>query len=99
VIEDLVELAFAHEIVCAVMVGPDGCDEYALERAGAPDTGGPPIAVRVRPDGRFSRATSAEGFLSLGQVSALCGLDQQAERRGQWTRTIADAPQPARRAR
>jgi hypothetical protein len=86
-IEDLIELAFAQDIVRAVAPDADGGEEYLLARAGAASPADPPITVWVRPDGRFSRAASTEGLLSLGQVMALCGLARRGSR-----------PQPTRAA-
>lgn len=76
-IADCIELAYAHGIVRTVVPDADGCDEYLLDRVDGADPRGALITVRVRPDGKFSRATSTEGLLSLGQVMALCGLGRR----------------------
>lgn len=73
-IADLIERAFAQQIVRTVVEGPDGCDEYLLERTG--DTGAP-VRVWVLADGRFARASSSEGLLTLGQVMRVCGLGRR----------------------
>lgn len=73
-IDDLIELAFAQDAVRTVRATSDGCDEYVLRRA---DPDGSPVTVRVRPDGKFSRAIATEGLLSLGQVMTVCGLTYQ----------------------
>ncbi len=73
-IEDLIELGFAQRVVRSVVQTSDGCDEYLLERAHGAVACGNAITVRVRPDGKFARAASTEGLLSLGQVMTLCGL-------------------------
>ncbi|WP_430331258.1 hypothetical protein [Rhodococcus sp. ACT016] len=73
-IDDLIELAFAQNIVRETLPCPDGCDEYVLTRADEPAT----IRLWVRPDGRFSRALGDEGPLSLGQVMTVCGLSYAA---------------------
>lgn len=73
-IDDCIEFAYANGIVRTVVQNPDGYDDYLLARASG---AGPPITVRVRPDGRFSRATSSEGLLTIGQVMALCGLGRR----------------------
>ncbi|MDH6280993.1 hypothetical protein [Prescottella agglutinans] len=75
-IDDLIELAYAQNVVLETLPCPDGCDEYVLARAGVAAT----IRLWVRPDGRFSRALGDEGALSLGQVMTVCGLSYSARR-------------------
>lgn len=75
-IDDLIELAFAQNIVRETLPCPDGCDQYVLARTDAATT----IRLWVRPDGRFSRAFGDEGPLSLGQVVTMCGLSYTARR-------------------
>lgn len=72
-LEDLIERAYAHGIVRTV-VPVAGCDEYVLERRDGRGHPGEVVLVRVRDDGRFSRAEGADGTLTLGQVAARCGL-------------------------
>lgn len=73
-IDVLIENALARDAVRRVTQTPDGFDEYHLDRAGDSARVQPPIAVHVRPDGRFSRAEGGSGLLSIGQVATLCGL-------------------------
>ena len=61
-IEDLIELAHTQGLVRSTWLGPDACDAYLLRALPGP------ITVWVRPDGRFSRATADDEFLTLGQV-------------------------------
>lgn len=72
-IDDLIELAYARDIVRETLPSPDGCDHYVL--AGSSDAA---IHVWVRPDGRFSRAFGDEEALTLGQVLNRCGLSHAA---------------------
>lgn len=80
-ITDVIEAAFRQRIVRTVVCGTDGYDEYLLERAYPTGQVDSPVRVWVRPDGRFSRASSSEGQLSLGQVLGLCGLDMTRARK------------------
>lgn len=73
-IDVLIENALARNAVRLVTQSPDGFDEYHLDRAGDSARVEPPVAVHVRPDGRFSRAEGGSGLLSIGQVATLCGL-------------------------
>jgi hypothetical protein len=61
-LDDVIELAHAWNLVAGVSRESDGCDAYRLRTAPAP------IMVRVRPDGRFSGADLGGRPLTLGQV-------------------------------
>ncbi|QCQ90007.1 hypothetical protein [Rhodococcus sp. SGAir0479] len=68
-IDDLIEFAYARDIVRETLPAADGCDHYVLACPG--DTA---IHVWVRPDGRFSRAVGEQGALTIGQVAAASRL-------------------------
>ena len=62
-IDDVIEGASAEGLVLAVVQDDHGCDAYQLLGSGT-------MTIWVRPDGRFSRALSADGEqLTLGQVA------------------------------
>ncbi len=61
-IEDLIELAHAKDLVHGTWLEPDACDAYRLRALPRP------ITFWVRPDGRFSRAMADDELLTLGQV-------------------------------
>ena len=62
-IDDVIEYAHAEGLVLAVVQDDRGCDAYQLLGSGM-------MTIWVRPDGRFSRAVSADGeLLTLGQVA------------------------------
>ena len=71
-IEDLIEIAYAQGAVTYVGQAAGGVDEYELARV---DSVASSVTVTVRADGKFAKATSIEGYLSLGQVVRACGLD------------------------
>lgn len=61
-LDDVIDLAHARNLVVAVSLESDGCDAYRLRTAPMP------ITVRVRADGRFSGAEVEGQPLTLGQV-------------------------------
>ena len=64
-IDDVIEYAHAEGLDLAVVQDHHRCDAYQLLGSGT-------VTIWVRPDGRFSRAVSADGeLLTLGQVARM----------------------------
>ncbi|MCQ4118053.1 hypothetical protein [Rhodococcus tibetensis] len=70
-IDDLIEIAYAQGTVRTAARASNGVDEYELARIDCERT---TVTVAVRADGKFAKATTPDGYLSLGQVMQVCGL-------------------------